>query len=500
MDSYNQEQQDWVKAELAAHGYVECPALTTAAARRRCRGRCAVHRSDGSVCRLLSYLGDLHMSSASILSMSPSTPTAGLWVQCILPTLPATTGSTAAENLPIVVYFHGDGFVVFSVVPRSAAVVVSVNYRLAPEHKFLIAYVMSVSCISSNPVQHPPTRHMAGADVTRRRSPPSLPWKVRLQFAALSAAHRSDGSIRRLFCYLGDLHSAASPRPDAAGVRSVDVTIDSDRRLWARVFSPPAKTGSTAESKLPVVVYFHGGGFVLFSAASRPYDALCRRICREVNAVVVSVNYRLSPEHKFPAAYDDGEAVLRYLAVTGLPADVTADLTRVFLAGDSAGGNIAHHVATRWSSSSPSPSLRLAGVVLIQPFFGGEERTEEEIELDTASPSLTLARTDYYWREFLPDGATRDHEAARVVASDAGDVAAAEGFPPAMVVIGGFDLLKGWQARYAAALRREGKTVRVVEFSDAIHGFYALPELADSGKLMEEMKVFVQEHSSKLMG
>ncbi|KAF0895151.1 hypothetical protein E2562_006853 [Oryza meyeriana var. granulata] len=333
------------------------------------------------------------------------------------------------------------------------------------------------------------------------RSPPSLPWTVRVQLAALSAAHRSDGSVRRFLFYLGDLHAAASPRPDAAGVRSVDVTIDASRGLWARVFSP-STTGEAAASALPVVVYFHGGGFVLFSAASRPYDALCRRICSELGAVVVSVNYRLGPEHRFPAAYDDGVAALRYLDVNGLPADlgVAIDLSSCFLAGDSAGGNIAHHVAQRWAStaasSSPPVSLRLAGAVLIQPFFGGEERTEEEVELDKASLSLTLARTDYFWREFLPEGATRDHAAARVCGHH---VELADAFPPVMVAIGGFDLLKGWQARYVETLRQNGKPVQVVEYPDAIHGFHAFPELADSGKLVGEMKLFVQEHSTKRM-
>uniref|UniRef100_A0A0E0I4T3 Alpha/beta hydrolase fold-3 domain-containing protein n=1 Tax=Oryza nivara TaxID=4536 RepID=A0A0E0I4T3_ORYNI len=287
---------------------------------------------------------------------------------------------------------------------------------------------------------------MTGVDRSRRSSssPPPLPWTVRVQLAALSAAHRSDGSARRLLFYLGDLHAAASPRPDAAGVRSVDVTIDASRGLWARVFCPPT---NTAAAKLPVVVYFHGGGFVLFSAASRPYDALCRRISRGVGA----------------------------------------------------GGNIAHHVAQRWASSPSSPpaSLRLAGAVLISPFFGGEERTEEEVGLDKASLSLSLARTDYFWREFLPEGATRDHAAARVCGGER--VELAEAFPPAMVVIGGFDLLKGWQARYVAALREKGKAVRVVEYPDAIHGFHAFPELADSGKLVVEMKLFVQEHSSNSM-
>ena len=119
---------------------------------------------------------------------------------------------------------------------------------------------------------------MAGSDDSARRMP-SLPWTVSIQAAAYAFAHRLDGSIRRSLFWLGDLKNGATPtpRPDAPDVRSADVTIDASRGLWARVFSPPA---SAAEAPLPVVVFFHGGGFALFSAASRPYDNLCRRLCR----------------------------------------------------------------------------------------------------------------------------------------------------------------------------------------------------------------------------
>jgi acetyl esterase/lipase len=343
---------------------------------------------------------------------------------------------------------------------------------------------------------------MAGGsdnDVAGRRKPP-LPWTVRVQLAALALAHRRDGSVPKLVVSLGDLKARASARPDASGVRSADVTIDASRGLWARVFSPTSASDADDEPPpVPVVVYFHGGGFVLFSASSRPYDALCRRLCAELRAVVVSVNYRLAPEHRFPAAYDDGVAALRYLDANPLPADVVTvpvDLSSCFLAGDSAGGSITHHVAQRWASmsaGSPPARLRVAGAVLIQPFFGGEERTDAELELDRVS-ALSVAATDYYWREFLPEGATRDHPAARVCGDG---VELAEEFPPALVVVGGFDLLKDWQAMYVDALRRKGKPVRVVEYPDAVHGFHVFPELADSGKFVAEMKLFVQEHRTK---
>jgi acetyl esterase/lipase len=136
--------------------------------------------------------------------------------------------------------------------------------------------------------------------------------------------------------------------------------------------------------------------------------------------------------------------------------------------------------------------LRLAGAILIQPFFGGEERTEAEVAFDKACRILTVARADHYWREFLPEGATRDHPAARVCGEG---VELADTFPPAMVVSGGFDLLKDWHARYVETLRAKGKLVRVVEYPDAFHGFYAFPEIADSGKLVDRGHEAVRRRS-----
>jgi acetyl esterase/lipase len=199
-----------------------------------------------------------------------------------------------------------------------------------------------------------------------------------------------DGTINRSIFNLFDLRARASSRPDRQGVRSTDMDVDASRGLWARVFWPSTEASS---SPLPIVVYFPGGAFALLSAASYVYDAMCRRFCRELGAVVVSVNYRLAPEHRYPAAYKDGVDVLRHLASAGLPDgvdDVPVDLSRGFLAGDSTGANIARLVAQRWttasveSSSSPPRSSPVcpAGAVLVQPYLGGEERTEAEVRLD----------------------------------------------------------------------------------------------------------------------
>ena len=341
-----------------------------------------------------------------------------------------------------------------------------------------------------------------GAPIAPRR--PALPLKVRFQLLCLDVvgglSMRRDGTINRSLFSLFDRRARASARPDGLGVRSADVHVDASRGLWARVFSPSEAAGSP----LPVVVYFHGGAFALLSAASVPYDAMCRRFCRELGAVVVSVDYRLAPEHRCPAAYDDGVDVLRHLASTGLPDGVAVpvDLSRCFLAGDSAGANIAHHVAQRWttagvasSSSSPPRScpVRLAGVVLVQPYLGGEERTDAEVMLDGKVPVVTVRGSDWMWRAFLPEGADRNHPAAHVTDENA-DLA--DGFPPAMVVIGGLDPLQDWQRRYADVLRRKGKAVRVVEFPEAIHTFFFFPELPDCARLVEAMKAFIDDSNA----
>ena len=112
-------------------------------------------------------------------------------------------------------------------------------------------------------------------------SPPPLPLGVRLQVGGLTVAidlvERRDGTVNRcLYGVIDRLMSArADPRPDSSGVRSYDFTIDASRGVWARVFAPEA-----AAAPLPVIVYYHGGGFALFSPAIGPFNGLCRQIGR----------------------------------------------------------------------------------------------------------------------------------------------------------------------------------------------------------------------------
>jgi acetyl esterase/lipase len=151
---------------------------------------------------------------------------------------------------------------------------------------------------------------------------------------------------------------------------------------------------------------------------------------------VVSVNYHLAPEHRFPAAYDGG--------------------SRCFLSGDSAGGNLTHHVKQHWTATAFGP-IRIAGIILLQPYFSGEERTPAELRLDGVAPVVNMPRSDLSCRAFLPEGADRNHPAVHVTGEGGPEPELAEAFPPAMVVMSGLDPLRDWQRRYATMLERKGR-------------------------------------------
>jgi acetyl esterase/lipase len=136
----------------------------------------------------------------------------------------------------------------------------------------------------------------------------------------------------------------------------------------------------------------------------------------------------------------------------------------------------------------------IKGIVAIQPYFGGEERTKAELRLEGV-PVVSMARADWGWKVFLPEGADRNHEAAHVFGAAAEKLE--EAFPPAMVVVGGYDPLQDWQKRYYEMLKARGKVAKLVEYPDVVHGFYGFTDFVESGKLIEEMKEFIREQRSQ---
>ncbi|GJN11078.1 hypothetical protein PR202_ga29243 [Eleusine coracana subsp. coracana] len=316
---------------------------------------------------------------------------------------------------------------------------------------------------------------------------PPLPWRARLLLRGVTVLHaaalRRDGTVNRLLLSLFDRTVPPNATP-VDGVASSDHAVSDHLRV--RLFTP--KDGEK-EKELPMVVYFHGGGFAFHSASSSRFDALCRRLASAVPATVASVDYRLAPEHRFPAPYDDGEAALRWVLAGSI---LRSPPTAVFVAGDSAGGNVAHHVAARALGA-------VAGVVAIQPFFGGEVPTDSELRLRGA-PFGAPERVAWLWRAFLPPGATRDHDASNVPAAIArrGGAGGMRTWPPTMVSAGGWDPHQDRQWAYADALRGAGARVEVREYPDAVHAFYLFEELQDSKRLLVHVAEFVNRRTEDL--
>jgi acetyl esterase/lipase len=164
----------------------------------------------------------------------------------------------------------------------------------------------------------------------------------------------------------------------ATGVTTKDVVIDAGTGLSARLFLPARSADPSKNTKLPVLVFFHGGAFLIESAVSPPYHGYVASLAAAAGVLAVSVEYRLAPEHPVPAAYDDAWTALRWAAEARDEwVAEHGDGARLFLAGDSAGGNMVHNVLIR-ASFEPAP--RVEGAILLHPWFGGNTAVVGEDE------------------------------------------------------------------------------------------------------------------------
>ncbi|KAL3732821.1 hypothetical protein ACJRO7_022360 [Eucalyptus globulus] len=178
-------------------------------------------------------------------------------------------------------------------------------------------------------------------------------------------------------------------------VDSKDVLILPDTGIFARIYLP--SSASSAAKKLPLVVYFHGGAFIIATIADPKYHASLNALVAECNAIVVSVDYRRVPEHPLPAAYDDSWAALQWISSEQARSEPWlrdhADFDRLFLVGDSGGANMSHHLAMRLRDDVLGERVKLSGIGMIQPYFWGETPIGEEV-VDHGRKALV----DSWWR------------------------------------------------------------------------------------------------------
>ncbi|KAJ4892916.1 Gibberellin receptor GID1A [Raphanus sativus] len=317
---------------------------------------------------------------------------------------------------------------------------------------------------------------------------------------------RSDGTFNRHLAEYLDRKVTANANPED-GVFSFDVVMDRSIGLLSRVYRPayapdqeegrrPPPTSVLDLEKpvdgevVPVVLFFHGGSFAHSSANSKIYDTLCRRLvgaCK--NCVVVSVNYRRAPENPYPCAYDDGWTALNWVNSRTWLKSKKDSKVRIFLAGDSSGGNIVHNVALRAGEAG----IDVLGNVLLNPMFGGKERTESEKRLD-GKYFVTVRDRDWYWKAFLPEGEDREHPACNPFSSRARCLRGLR-FPKSLVVVAGLDLIQDWQLAYAEGLEKAGQEVKLVHLEKATIGFYLLPNNSYFHSVMDEIAAFVNAES-----
>lgn len=261
---------------------------------------------------------------------------------------------------------------------------------------------------------------------------------------------------------------AAGPAIPVAAVE--DLTVDgADGSLGARLYRPgdpgqPTRTWQARDERLPLLVFFHGGGFILGDLDS--HDAVCRAFCRHGGMLVLSVAYRLAPEHPYPAGVDDAIAAFRW-AVDNAER-LGADPERIAVGGDSAGGNFSAVVAQA-DAACEQPALALQ--VLLYPAVDFVERTASR-ELFGRGFYLESGSMDWVEANYLPPVEARaadfdlaDPKLSPIRAEDVGRVA------PAVVVTAGFDPLRDEGEAYAARLAEAGVPVLARRMPDLIHGF-----------------------------
>ncbi|KAB2001277.1 hypothetical protein E1A91_D12G297600v1 [Gossypium mustelinum] len=241
-----------------------------------------------------------------------------------------------------------------------------------------------------------------------KATPSSNPTVVDDPYKRLEITRNPNGSLTRNPNRFPN--TSATPDPDpTVPVLSKDVTINQTTHTWARVFLPRQKPLDT--NKFPLIVYYHAGGFIHCSAASTIFHVFCSNMALELQAIVVSVDYRLAPEHRLPAAYDDAIEALLWIKTTQEEwLTQYANFTTCFVMGSSSGANIAYHAGIRVAEEADGlRPWKIRGLILHQPFFGGSVKVESELRL-VNDPVLPPGVGDLMWELALPIGVDRDHE------------------------------------------------------------------------------------------
>ncbi|KAJ4798440.1 alpha/beta-Hydrolases superfamily protein [Rhynchospora pubera] len=389
-----------------------------------------------------------------------------------------------------------------------------------------------------------------------------LVLKHRLQSLLQSPTVQTEADPFGITCRADESTAPANPSFSAAdGVATKDIHIDPLSSLSVRIFLPSPELTASAPAqrqaqngeayqgylpsingvgrqskggsrKLPLIVQFHGGGFVMGSNISSANDFFCRRIAKACDAMVVAVGYRLAPESRYPAAFDDGVKVLQWLGKQSNLASIAsakgvaggggaegrivngtdpfgtatvepwlaahADPSRCVLLGVSCGANVANHVACRAVESGKQfEPVKVVAQVLMYPFFIGSVPTHSELRLGN-SYFYDKAMSVLSWKLFLPDKEfDLDHPAANPLVLGRGPPLKC--MPPTLTVVAEHDWMRDRAIAYSEELRKVNVDAPVLDYKDAVHEFASLDMLLRTPQAQacaEDIAIWVKKYIS----
>jgi len=274
---------------------------------------------------------------------------------------------------------------------------------------------------------------------------------------------------------VADARARMEKRP-AEGLRIAPIAAVEDRvivrpggSLPLRIYTP------IGNGPFPLIVFFHGSGFVVCSLDT--HDAMCRNLCGGSGAVVVSVDYRLAPENKFPAATDDCLLATRWVGENAVA--LNGDASRIVVAGDSAGGNLATVTALRIRDEG---GPKLAGQLLIYPVTDYHSPGTPSYAENAEGYGLSRAGMAWFWHHYLADPQDAMHPHASPLRAES-----LAGLPPALVYSAEYDPLRDEAELYARRLMDAHVPVRMQRWDGVNHGFFFWVGIVDTaGVAMDE--------------